>query len=436
MPAPEPEARGPLAGYTVLDITQMIAGPVGCTLLADMGADVIKVEPIGGESTRHDTEVVAHEALAFTVLNRGKRGIPVDLRLPAGREIVHRLVARADAAVIGYRPDVCLRFGLDYETLAAVNPRLVYLQNTAFGPRGPLADLGGYDIIVQGLSGLMALNQGLTPDGQPRQIVPAVADYLTGALIAWAVTAALLARERTGSGQKVETSLLASALTAYLGRFRYFEAQDAEPVAAFLARLGELRAQNRPWAEQLALRAEARPVIAANIYYRAYATADGYLLVACLNNPTRERFLELTGLRDPRMMDGRLVPAAEADEERRRELAALVEAAERVMRTRTSAEWLALFAAHHVPAGPLRFPEEVFWDEQVLANGYVLDMEHPLLGRYKTAAPPVRMSRTPVAVRATAPLFGEHTRAILHDLGYDAAQVAELVAAGVVAARE
>ncbi len=430
--------KGPLAGYTVLDIAQVIAGPVGCSLLGYMGADVIKVEPIDGESMRHSAALVPLEGIAYILYNPGKRSLCVDVRKPEGRAIVHQLVAKADVVVVGYRPDFCLEYGLDYETLSTIRPDLVYLQNTAFGTQGPMALQGGYDIVVQGMSGLMALNQATDENGQPRQIVPAYADFLTAALVAWAVTAALMVRERTGEGQKIETSLLASALTGEMGRLRYFEALDRESHAEMIDKLRELRAQNRPWKEQLALRADAR-VIPANVYYRAYATADSYLIVGCLNNPTRLKLLELLGLRDPRMHDGHLVLAIDPHdnpEERRAALRQLVEDAERAMRSRTTAEWLEKFVAAKIPAGPLRFPEEVFEDEQVLANDYIVELEHGAMGTYRTPAPPFRMSKTPLGIQGPAPLFGEHTREILHDLGYDETEVRRLIEEKVIAARE
>ncbi len=430
-----PEASSPLSGYRVLDISQMIAGPLACTLLSDMGAEVIKVEPIDGESTRHTAGVVPLEGLGFILYNRGKKSIPVDLRTPEGREIVHRLAKSADVAVLGYRPDVCVDFGLDYETLRALNPRLVYLQNTAFGPEGPMAEQGGYDIVVQGLSGLMALNQGVDDEGQPRQIVPAYADHLTAALMAWAVSSALLVREKTGEGQKVETSLLAGSLFGEIGRLRHFDAVDAEGTQAFLEKLGQLRSENRPWKEQLALRAER--IIPANIYYRSYPSADSYLIVACLNNPTRVKFLDIIGVQDFRMVDGHLVTSMDPNDdtpERRAHLREIVMSAEAVMRSKTTAAWLEVFAKAKIPAGPLRFPEEVFSDEQVAANGYLVALDHPAAGHYQTAAPPVRMSKSPLAVQSTAPLFGQHTREILREAGYSDDEVEGLVQRRVVAA--
>jgi len=426
-----PHAVGPLHGYTVLDVSQMIAGPVGATLLADMGADVIKVEPIDGESTRHLLPLVPKESPAFVLLNRGKRSLPLNLETEGGRDVLGRLIERADVAIVGYRPDVCARLHLTYDDFRARNPRIIYLQNTAFGPRGPMAQQGGYDIIVQGLAGLVALNGAVDATGQPRQIVPAIADYMTGGIIAWAVTAGLLHREKTGEGQEIETSLLSSALIAQLARVRRFDVLDAERQAQVLEDIRDLRRRNRPWTEQLEVNAAAR-VITGNVYYRGYATADSYILVACLNNPTRLAFLRVTGLTDPRMAGGALeIPDAPSEAEQRA-VDDLVQAAVDVMRTRTTDEWTQLFVEAHVPAGPLRFPEEVFEDPQIDANDYLAPLDHYVLGPYRTAAPPVRMSATPLPPLRTAPLFGEHTRELLQDLGYDAAAIDTLARQGAV----
>ncbi len=431
------DAKPPLAGYKLLDISQMIAGPLACELLSDMGCETIKLEPIDGESTRHTAGVVPLEGLGFIMYNRGKKSVPVDVRLPEGREVVHRLVAQADIAVVGYRPDVCIDFGLDYETLAAVNPKLIYVQNTAFGSKGPMASQGGYDIVVQGLSGLMAVNQGVDAEGQPRPIAPAYADYMTSAFIAWAVTAAVLVRERTGEGQKVETSLLQSALMGQVGRLRYFEALDTETNATFLTKIKEMRAANRPWTEQLALRADR--LIPANIYYRAYPTADSHLIVACLNNATRVKFLNIIGVDDFRMVNGQLntnLDPSEDTPERRERLRAIVLEAEAIVRGKTTAEWLAVLTRAKIPAGPLRFPEEVFSDEQILANDYLVRLEHPAAGAYHTVAPAFKMSKSPLSVQSTAPLFAEHTREVLAAAGYSDAEVEALIAKGAVAARQ
>jgi crotonobetainyl-CoA:carnitine CoA-transferase CaiB-like acyl-CoA transferase len=282
----------------------------------------------------------------------------------------------------------------------------------------------------------MAMNQGVDDEGQPRQIVPAYADFLTAAYIAWAITAAVLVKERTGEGQKVETSLLGSALSGAVGRLRFFDAVDAEPTEQFLTKLREMRQEQRPWKEQLALRAER--LVPANIYYRSYATADSYVVVACLNNPTRVKLLEIIGIEDERMIDGQLQTAVDPTQdtpERRARLRAMVERSEAVFRTRTTAQWLELFVKGRIPAGPLRFPEEVFTDEQVLANGYLTALEHPAVGSYKTASPPLQMAKSQVAIQRTAPLFGQHTREVLREMGYDESHIEELVARGVVAAQ-
>ncbi len=302
-----------------------------------------------------------------------------------------------------------------------------------------MAEQGGYGIIVQGLSGLVALNGGVDAEGQPRQIIPAIADYMTAGLIAWSVMAVLLHREKTGEGQEVETSLLSSALVAQLGRVRRFEMLDAERQASMLDEIAELRARGASWTEQLATNAVAR-VIAGNIYYRGYATADSYILVACLNNPTRVQFLLVTGLIDFRMVDEFLTVPDDPDDafqERVDGLVAEAEAeAEATMRSRTTAEWIADFVEAHVPAGPLLFPEEVFDDPQITANDYLVALDHHALGPYQTAAAPVRMSATPLPPLRTAPLFGEHSVEILMSIGYSDAETLALFDAGVVVARE
>jgi formyl-CoA transferase len=198
-----------------------------------------------------------------------------------------------------------------------------------------------------------------------------------------------------------------------------------------------MRAESRPWKDQLGLRAER--LVPANIYYRAYLTADSHIIVACLNNPTRVKLLSLIGVDDFRMVNGHLITAVDpADDtpERKARLKALVEEAEAVMRTKTTSEWLGIFTKAKIPSGPLRFPEEVFSDEQVAANGYLTQLEHPIAGRYLTATPPVKMSGSPLAIQSTAPLFGEHTRSVLRRAGYSDEEVATLIRSGVVAARD
>src|SRR5579884_1060725 len=221
-------ASGPLLGVRVLDISEIIAAPVSTMLLSDMGADVIKIEPPEGEAWRLQTQFMPGESKGFMSLNRGKRDLAVNLKTPEGQEIVHTLVRDADVVVVNYRPDVPARLGIDYQTLAAINPRIIYAWNTAFGRRGPYAHRPGYDIILQAMSGLMAAAGSTTEQGLPATVGgTAVADFSAGLTLAWAICAALYARERTGEGQEIDTSLFGSALMVQTSRFFSVESDEA-----------------------------------------------------------------------------------------------------------------------------------------------------------------------------------------------------------------
>ena len=203
---------GPLEGIKILEFSQIIAAPFGGMLLSDMGAEVIKIEPLDGEPWRLHSQLVPGESKTYIGLNRGKKSLPINLQTEEGKEIVNKLVVFTDVVIINARPDVPEKLGTDYESLSKINPRLIYCDNTAFGRRGPRKDSPGYDIVVQAMSGLLAADRKLV-DGVPQVMsATAVADYATGLSIAWAVCAALFARERSGAGQKIDTMLLASAL--------------------------------------------------------------------------------------------------------------------------------------------------------------------------------------------------------------------------------
>ena len=240
---------GPLDGVRILEFTEIIAGPYGGMLLSDMGADVIKVEPPWGEPWRFAQEFVPNESRNFISLNRGKRSLPLDLTKPEGLEIVYKLIPDMDVVIINARPDVPHNLGIDYETLSARNPRLIYCDNTAFGRKGPHSYRPGYDLIVQAMTGLLA-SEGKVLDGVPQQIQStAIADYATGITIAWAICAALYHRERTGKGQMVETTLLASALGVQTGRFIQVAAVDDERREDFFELLRQMRADGTPFDE-------------------------------------------------------------------------------------------------------------------------------------------------------------------------------------------
>jgi crotonobetainyl-CoA:carnitine CoA-transferase CaiB-like acyl-CoA transferase len=396
-------------------------------LLADMGADVIKIEPPHGEPWRLNMQFIPLESRTFISLNRGKRSLPLDLIRPEATEIVDRLVAEADVVIVNYRPDVSRKLRIDYERLSEINPRLIYCDNTAFGRRGPHSQRPGYDIVAQAITGLMA-SEGKVVDGVLQYIVSTpIADFATGLAMAWGICAALYVRERTGKGQKIETTLLASALAVQTSRFTWIEAIDAEPYRQFMADLERMRAEGRPFEEVYARYLEFRPRPPGNIYYRTYQTKDGVIAVGCLSDPLRKRLLQVLGLHDIRFDPDYDPQSPEAIEFGRQ----LTRQAEAIFRQRTTAEWLRILDEAGIPAGPVRFTEELFEDEQVLANNLVVELEHSVVGRIKMVGPIISMSGTPLEARSASPALGEHTEEILTALGYSPAQVEELRKKGV-----
>ncbi len=422
---------GPLAGIRILEFSEIIAAPFAGMLLSDMGADVIKVEPPEGEPWRLVAQFVPTESRYFMSLNRGKRSLTLDLTRPEGREVVRRLIPQMDVVLVNYRPDVAGKLGIDYETLSSQNHGLIYCDNTAFGRKGPQAHRPGYDVIVQGLSGLMA-QEGKAQDGVPLMNAIPVADYSTGMMMAWSVCAALFDRERssTGRGQQIETTLLGSALAVQAYPFQVVESADLEWRQRLLERLKQARTEGEEYEELRKARLAIRPVRAsAAMYCRVYKTKDFYIVVGCLSESLRRKFCEAMGIEDKRIGDTEWDPTTpEAQKYGKR----MVQKVEALFRGRTTDEWLALFDERGVPAGPFKFTEELLDDPQVVANDLQVDVEHSLVGRVRVVGPPLQMSETPLAVQGASPALSEHTDEILSSLGYAADEIAALRQAGTI----
>jgi formyl-CoA transferase len=424
---------GALAGIKVADFTEYIAGPYCTMMLADMGADVVKIERPEGDAWRHTAPVAPYESRGFIGVNRGKRSIALDLERPEGREIAHELALGADVVTIAYRPGVAKRLGLDYETLSKERPVLIYAENSAFGHEGPYAGRPGFDILSQGATG-MVLYENKLERGTPTFITTlAVADLTTGMFMAFAIVSALVARMATGKGQRIETSLFASGLAAQYRPLLSVEELDRPVREGFLAALVDRRKTGFRYEEAAKLRAEYIAPRGRNNYYRIYETKDGLIAVACLNNRQRRGMRDVLGVEDA-TVEG--ISYDWFSEEVRQAHKTNVEAIEDRFRDRATGEWIDALDGADVPCGPVNFPEELFEHPHVEANGLMVTLDHPVLGGLRMPASPMRMDGTRPDSRRPPPYLGQHGSEVLGELGYAQSEIERLVAEGVVVTRE
>jgi crotonobetainyl-CoA:carnitine CoA-transferase CaiB-like acyl-CoA transferase len=393
-------ASGPLQGLRVLDMTEHMAGPFCTMILADMGAEVLKLERPGkGDSSRAMGDGAERNPF-FRYINRNKKSVTLDYKGAAGREVFLRLVRSVDILVENYRATVMERAELGYEALAAENPRLIYAQLSGFGPDGPYRDKGGLDLIAQGMGGLMHVTG--EPDGPPTSVGQPICDLGTGMWGVQGILAALYERERTGRGQKVDCSLLETALGFSGWTGAAWLVDGREPT-----RQGARHRQNAP--------------------YQRFATQDGYLMIGAATQELWERCARALG-RPDWIDDARF--RRNADRLQHRE--ALERELERVLATRPTAHWVAALDAAGVPSGPVNTYGQLFSDPQVRHLGMVVHAEDPVLGQVPHVRVPVRLSRSSVAVRSVAPRLGADTTEVLGQLGYSADEIGALRRARVV----
>lgn len=383
-----------------------MAGPVCGLMLADMGADVIKVErvPDGDPVRRFLPPDVDGEPAAFMMLNRNKRGIAVDLKTPGGVDVVRRLLADADVVIENFRPGAMNRMGLGYDELRRDNPRLVYCQITGFGTTGPLAEHGGFDLIAQGYSGLMSVT-GEGPGRPPVKCGPPLTDITAGILAAMGVLAAIVQRERTGRGRRVETSLFEAGIT-----HTFWQSAIALATGTSPGPLGSAHPLSAP--------------------YQAFETSDGWINIGASSQASWERLPEALDM--PELLaDARFAHNAD----RMAHLPELVAALAPRLRERTTAQWLERLERAGVPAGPVLSIDAMLHHPQTAARGMLVEVEHSRLGPVETLGFPVKFDTPAGGSRRGAPLLGEHTRAVLRELGYEAREVAALIEAAAVIAR-
>lgn len=391
----------PLEGIQVLDLSRLMAGPLAAMMLGDMGAEVVKVEPIGGEDARFIPPFTAGESALYTSLNRNKRGVALDFTKPEGLSLLYQMIDRADVVIHNFRPDVRDRLGLSYETLREGRPNLILCSLSAFGEDGPYRTKAGVDLIFQAMGGIMSVTG--EPEGQPMKAGPTVADATAGMLLAYGAVLALYARAGGQGGQHVRLALIDGVLTLQI------------PLAGMYFATG----QNPPRFGNHS------PFTAPNAAFRCADGAD--VVVTVFSSKFFRRFANAIGRADladdprfdsnPKRMENRDALSAEIDP---------------IFRTRPAAEWVKILEDADIPVGPINRYSEVFSDPQILHNQMVVEAEHPVAGPLRMVGLPVKLDGTPGSVRRVAPTLGQHSDEVLQELGLGLSDVDRLRGEGIV----
>src|SRR3984957_16553071 len=397
------KVSGPLTGLKVIDLSHVMAGPACAMLLADMGADVIKVEKLpGGEDARRMVPpTISGESAAFLIMNRNKRGIALNLKTEAGRKVLSRLLQDADVLIENYRRGTMEKMGLGYEVLHASNPRLIYCSISGFGRTGPYADRGGFDLVTQGMSGLMSIT-GEGPGCPPVKLGAPVTDITAGILGCVGILAALYSRASTGKGQMVDTSLFEAGIihTYWQSAICFATGQAPGP-------MGTAHPLNAP--------------------YQAFPASDGWINIGAANQENWLRLL--AALEAPELGDD---PRFANNAQRMRNLPALTAALTPLFQRRTVAEWLRRLQESGVPAGPVLDIAQMHADPQALAREMIVETTHPTAGKVKAIGLPIKFSDTPGGVRRAAPVMGQHTREVLREHGFSDAEIDQMAEQGAI----
>ena len=393
----------PLEGVRVLDLTNVMAGPYCSMVLGDLGAEVIKLESLDGDSTRKFEPQVNEESYCFAVLNRNKKSIAVDLKAPQGTEIVRKLAARCEIVIENFRPGVVKKLGIGYEDLKQVNPSLIYASMSGFGQTGPYGRKGGFDIIAQGMSGIMMMTGH--PGGRPAKVGIAMNDIACGVTTLYGILGAYIGKLRHGQGQYLETSLLEAGLAWSIWEFGAFFGGGELPTAT-----GTRHRRSAP--------------------YQAFRSKDGYVTVGASGDKLWRAFVEKV-VEQPQWLDD---PRFARNPLRVKSADALQEMIEAIFVLQPTAHWVEKLDAAGVPGGPVYTFDQTLSDPQVQHRRMVYDIEHPKIGPMKTLGLPLKSNGELTRIRKPAPLHGQHTEEILRETGYSEQQVRNLLAERIVKA--
>ena len=396
---------GPLTGLKVIELAHIMAGPACGLMLADMGADVIKVEkvPGGDDSRRFLPPDIDGESAAFMMMNRNKRGIAVNLKEPGGKKVIKRLFKTADVVIENYRIDTMDKLGLGYDDLIKENPGLIYCAISGFGRTGPYSERGGFDLIAQGMSGLMSIT-GEGPGRPPVKMGAPITDITAGILGAMAVSAAYAHKLKTGEGQKIDTSLFEAGIV-----HTYWQSAIGLATGVAPGPMGSAHPLNGP--------------------YQAFQTTDGWITLGAANQKNWLRVLDV--LDAPEIADD---PRFAENSDRMTYLKELEDLLGAIFAKHSTEDWLARLDAAGVPAGPVLNVNEMHKDPQTVARDMVVEVDHAQVGPVKTLGIPVKFSETPGQVTSSAPVYGQHTREVLSEYGFDEGEIDTLVSAGAVVA--
>lgn len=411
---------GPFEGLKVLELGRFIAVPVCGQLLAEGGADVIKVEDLDGDQTRHNGPILPFEGRQFFNKNRGKRSISARLTDPDVLVAIRQLAAQADIVLANFRPGMSAGMGLDYESVAAVNPRVIYGENTAYGLEGPMAHLAGMDMALQALTGLAHISET-----GPEPLLNPIIDYTAATLMAWGVSTALYHRERTGRGQRLNVALMHAAMFLENNQLTNVDLIDGWR-ADFVDYLKRAFAEGKTWSDVIAHRETLLPHKVMRAYYGFFDTQDGTIGIACNARTLRLKLIDLLGIDDRWTSEpGWLPDDAHAHE------AYVHSQVAAVFAKAPSSHWIAAFETRGLPIAPVRHSDELFFDEQVAANGFLARVEHEVLGGVTIVAPPIKLSDSPLGARPPVPL-GKNSRDVLQQAGMSPAEIDAMFARGVV----